>query len=105
MSMDEIITNEFIQYKTGFSNGKNDFIEFTKLGKQIHLDNQEEKVTTEWYDFGYKDAIEFFSEAMNHSIDITTIRIKDVVKEQYIKRVILQNSENQKKTPMSTFRM
>lgn len=103
--MEEIITNELIQYKTGFIHGKNDFLEFTRLGKVIDLEVKEAEATPEWYAFGYQDAIEFFSNATNQNVDIATIRVKEVIKEQYLKRVMLYNSENQKETPISTFRM
>jgi len=46
--MAEILTNEFISYKTGFIKGKGDIIEFIKIGipmeKRFPLENLEYKL-------------------------------------------------------------
>ncbi len=103
--MDEIITNEFIQYKMGFTNGKNDIIELTRLGKIIDSKVPVDKISTEWAIYGYKDAIEYFSEAMNQGIDVAAIRVRDVVKEIFPKRVVQYNTGSSQELPISTFRV
>lgn len=61
-------------------------------------------MVTTWHDFGYKDALEFYSKAISKNIDIATIRVKDVVKELFSKRVIKYNIEKNKEIPISKFR-
>ncbi len=89
--MEEIITNEFLQYKAGFINGKNDVIEFTRLGKIIDLKEKTKIKSITWYSFGYQDAIEYYLKILDKSVDIVTIRVKDVIKESFSKRVLEYN--------------
>lgn len=103
--MEEQFTNELIQYKTGFQSGKDEVIELTRLGKVISLNEETEKMEESWYDFGYRDAIDFYFEKINEGIDIAEIRTRDVVKELFAKRVIKYNLENNREVPISTFRM
>lgn len=104
--MEEITTNELIQYKTGFTDGKIDIMELTRLGKVFELNNSVDNTPSiEWYDFGYKDAVEYFSEQLNKNVDIATIKVRDVVKELFSKRVIMYNLEKGKEIPISTFKI
>jgi len=103
--MEEIITNELIQYKSGFCAGKNEIVELIRLGKIIDFNNMVNDESTQWYDFGYRDAIEYFSNMIEKNIDITTIRVRDVIKELFSKRVIMYNQENKKEVPISTFKI
>lgn len=102
--MQEEITNELIQYKTGFVEGKNEVIELTRLGKTITFD-KEEPQSTEWYEFGYRDAVEYFCDLMSKNVDIATVRVREVVKELFAQRVIKYNSEKVEEVPISTFRI
>lgn len=103
--MEEQITNELIQYKTGFIAGKNDIIELAKLGKVINLNELEKTSSTEWYDFGYQDSIDYFSNQLSKNNDILTIRVSNIVKELFTKRVIEYNSKKGQEIPMSTFKI
>lgn len=103
--MEEIMTNELIQYKAGFIDGKNEIIELTRLGKIIDFNNQVAKTSTDWYDFGYKDAIDYFSDMVNKNMDIANIRVRDIVKDLFSKRVIMYNSLKKQEIPISTFKI
>ncbi|MCI8466798.1 MAG: hypothetical protein HFI08_01185 [Bacilli bacterium] len=103
--MDEFITNELIQYKTGFTKGKNDVIELAKLGKKINLFDIEEIEMTLWYRYGYYDAIEYFTKIWQNNEDITSIRVRDVVKTCFANRLILHNKEQKENIPMTTFKL
>ena len=46
--MEEIVSNVFIQYKTGFVAGKEKIVKFTKLGVPLDL-STEEDVMSLWY--------------------------------------------------------
>lgn len=103
--MQEEITNELIQYKTGFMGGKNEVVELTRLGKTITFDKEENPQSTEWYEFGYRDAVEYFCDLISKNVDIAAVRVRDVVKELFAQRVIKYNSEKEKEVPISTFRI
>lgn len=60
---------------------------------------------SEWYIYGYRDSAQYFYEQINNKIDIATIRIRDVIKEQFAKRVIIYNQEKGKEIPISTFKI
>lgn len=102
--MKETEINEFIQYKSGFQSGKDEIIELTRLGKILNFDNVKEELPT-FFEYGYKDAIEYFSKQVSNGIDIATIRTKDVVKEMFIERVIKHNRENGESISMSSFKI
>lgn len=100
----EIVSDEFIQYKTGFVAGKEKLIEFTKLG--VGLDFQkEEDVTPLWYRFGYLDGNTYFSDVILSGKDILSIRVSSVIKELFMNRVIAFNKETGEKISMGSFQL
>ena len=101
--MKEIVSDEFIQYKTGFLAGKEKLIEFTRLG--VALDFHKEEVMPLWYRFGYLDAITYFSEVFQAGEDILSIRISSVIKELFMNRVIAFNKETGEEISMGSFRL
>ena len=103
--MKDINTNEFIEYKTGFIDGKHKVIELIKLGKMINFEKKDDFKLPLFYEFGYKDGIEFYSNQVFNNKDILNIRIRDVIKDLFIKRVIEYNSENDKELPINKFRI
>lgn len=103
--MENLNTNEFIEYKTGFIDGKHKVIELIKIGKIINFEKECDFKFPLFYEFGYRDGIEFFSNQILNDIDLSSIRTRDVIKELFIKRVIKYNSENNKEVPINKFRI
>lgn len=103
--MEEIITNELIQYKTGFVQGKNDLVELTKLGKYIDINTQETNMPSLWYAYGYQDAISYFSNKLKNHEEINNLRVRDILKTCFAKRVLMHNAKNHEEKPVSTFKL
>ena len=108
--MKEIITKEFIQYKSGFLAGKSEILTAYKLGKIITIkqkENQEPKVLeNSWYHEGYQDGCDYFSILIdNQNLNLETINTKDIVKQCFIHRAMIKNQEQQQETPIGKFKL
>lgn len=104
--MKEIITDEFIRYKSGFISGKNEVIELFKLGKLINLNKKNENRTLSWHDYGFEDGFEyFFTLFKNNNFNLDDINMRKLVKESFLKRVIKINQSGDKKISVSKFKM
>ena len=107
--MKEIITNEFIQYKSGFIAGKTEIIEAYKLGKMISLNQNEQEQEQEnldsWYQDGYQDGFSYFSMLIdNQTLNLETINTKEIIKQCFTKRVTMKNQEQHQETPIGKFK-
>lgn len=104
--MKEIITDEFIRYKSGFISGKNEVIELFKLGKLINLNKKNENRTLSWYDYGFEDGFKyFFTLFKDNNFKLDDINMRKLVKESFLKRVIKINQSGDKKISVSKFKM
>ena len=104
--MEEIITDEFIRYKSGFISGKNEVIELFKLGKLINLNKKNENRILSWHDYGFEDGFEyFFTLFKNNNFNLDDINMRKLVKESFLKRVIKINQSGDKKISVSKFKM
>ena len=106
--MKEIITNELIQYETGFIDGKFEIIEAFKLGKIMDLNESRlsEEMEESWYNYGYQDGFNYFSDLIdNNSLDLENINTKKIMQECFTKKVIEINSKQNKSIPISKFRI
>ncbi len=104
--MKEIITDEFIRYKSGFISGKNEVIELFKLGKLINLNKKNENRTLSWYDYGFEDGFKyFFTLFKDNNFKLEDINMRMLVKESFLKRVIKINQSGDKKISVSKFKM
>lgn len=104
--MKEIITDEFIRYKSGFISGKNEVIELFKLGKLINLNKKNENRTLSWYDYGFEDGFKyFFTLFKDNNFKLDDINMRILVKESFLKRVIKINQSGDKKISVSKFKM
>lgn len=104
--MKEIISDEFIRYKSGFISGKNEVIELFKLGKLINLNKKNENRTLSWYDYGFEDGFKYFFTLFNdNNFKLDDINMRILVKESFLKRVIKINQSGDKKISVSKFKM
>lgn len=104
--MEEIITDEFIRYKSGFISGKNEVIELFKLGKLVNLNKKTENRILSWHDYGFEDGFEyFFTLFKNNNFNFDDINMRKLVKESFLKRVIKINQSGDKKISVSKFKM
>lgn len=104
--MEEIITDEFIRYKSGFISGKNEVIELFKLGKLVNLNKKTENRILSWHDYGFEDGFEyFFTLFKNNNFNLDDINMRKLVKESFLKRVIKINQSGDKKISVSKFKM
>lgn len=104
--MKEIITDEFIRYKSGFISGKNEVIELFKLGKLINLNKKNENRTLSWHDYGFEDGFKyFFTLFKDNNFKLDDINMRILVKESFLKRVIKINQSGDKKISVSKFKM
>lgn len=103
--MKEIITNEFIAYKSGFMQGKTDLMEALYCGKIVDLNSQKEEAEN-WFTYGEKDALDYYGKLVeNHSEDINKVNTREVIKECFAERVIRMNAEQGKEIPIGKFRI
>lgn len=105
--MEKIITNEYIQYKSGFIAGKGAILEAYKLGKILKINEEVyEEVQTTWYEFGYQDGFAYFSNLIdNNALDLSELNTKQIINEAFKKRVIQYNQEEQKEIPFGKFKI
>lgn len=104
--MEEIITDEFIRYKSGFISGKNEVIELFKFGKLVNLNKKNENRILSWHDYGFEDGFEyFFTLFKNNNFNLDDINMRKLVKESFLKRVIKINQSGDKKISVSKFKM
>lgn len=104
--MKEIISDEFIRYKSGFISGKNEVIELFKLGKLINLNKKNENRTLSWYDYGFEDGFKyFFTLFKDNNFKLDDINMRILVKESFLKRIIKINQSGDKKISVSKFKM
>lgn len=95
--MEQIITNELIQYKSGFLEGKREVIDSLALGKVIDLNGNEEEILDNnfWYAYGVNDGREYFSDLLDKGELELFDRNKtnEIIKECFGRRVIEVNKE------------
>lgn len=105
--MKEIITDEFLQYKTGFISGKGIAVEIYKLGKMMDFNkiNQPEN-DKNWYFYGKLDGTKYFLEKfLLPDFDLATVNTKEVVTEKFVERVTEMNQNEASSIPIGKFRM
>ncbi len=102
--MKEIITNEFIAYKSGFIQGHSELMEAIKCGKLIDLNAKEERLDN-WYTYGEEDAINYYGKRIDDKIELDQINTKEAVRECFSERVIRINEEQGKEIPIGKFRI
>lgn len=105
--MKEIITNELIQYKTGFIDGKNEIVDAFKLGKVIRFEEEKEREEKEsWYKYGYEDGFNYFSNLINNNkLDLNNTNTKEIIKNHFAERVLKINQEQGREIPTIKFRI
>ncbi len=106
--MKEIITDEFIQYKTGFLSGKNEIVESFKLGKVIDLNKEKTYFLQEnnWCSYGFLDGFTYFTNLIdNNELDLEKLNMRKIVKECFINRVIQMNQIQGNEISIGKFRM
>ncbi len=106
--MDEIITDEFIQYKTGFLSGKNEIIEAFTLGKVMDFNRKDAYFLQEetWYYYGFLDGFTYFSDLIDEGkLDLEKLNTRKIVKECFTNRVMQENQRVDKEIPIGKFRM
>lgn len=106
--MEEIIGNEFIEYKTGFIAGKSEIIEAISLGKIMNLNDNEDKFEEDdsWYTHGFNDGFNYFSNLINkNKLDLENINTRGIIKECFTKRVIDANKKENSQIPIGKFRL
>ncbi len=105
--METIITDEWIQYKSGFISGKNAIVEAFKLGKILNLNEKStQEIQATWYTFGFQDGFAYFSKLIDtNRLDLANINTKEIIAEAFKKRVMEYNQEKQEEIPIGKFRM
>ena len=105
--MKTIITDEWIQYKSGFISGKKAIVEAFKLGKILNLNEEStEEIQATWYAFGFQDGFAYFSKLIDDNmLDLANINTKEIIVEAFKKRVIEYNQEKQEEISIGKFRM
>lgn len=106
--MEEIIGNEFIEYKTGFIAGKGEIVEAISLGKVINLKDNEDTLedNDSWYVHGFNDGFNYFSNLIdNNKLDLENINTKNIVKECFAKRVMDANKNKDNQISVAKFRI
>ena len=73
----EKISNELIQYISGFIDGKFYFVDQMYMGKTNYLSNND---LDSWYARGYKDANNYYMNKLSHHLNQNDF-IKDINKE------------------------
>lgn len=77
-------TNEMIQYKSGFIEGKHDAIEMFKLGS---APGAPKEGMTSWVLKGYEDGMSYFSSLIeNNALDLENINTEEIILESFKKR-------------------
>lgn len=108
MDMQNIITNEFLEYKRGFVDGKHEIVEAFKIGKIITLnqDSVDTFTSSIWYKYGFEDGFTYFSSLIdNGTLDLERIDTKSITKSCFAERVIKVNQEEGKEIPIGTFKI
>lgn len=106
--MEEIIGNEFIEYKTGFIAGKHEILEAISLGKIMNLNDNEDTFEEDdsWYTHGFTDGFNYFSNSINkNELDLENINTRGIIKECFTKRVIDANKKENSQIPIGKFRL
>lgn len=103
--MKEIITDEFIAYKSGFIQAKSDLMEALYCGTVIDLNDQEEEVEN-WFSYGEKDAIDYYGKIIgNDKANLDKVDTTEAIKEFFTERVIRMNEEQGKEIPIGKFKI
>ncbi len=98
--MEEIITNEFIAYKSGFISGKHKVLEFLTTNDIENLmldpDNPQEE---NWFSYGYQDCLQYFLNSyLQNKMVVSTLLNKEtfleILRENFTKKVLQYNEEN-----------
>lgn len=106
--MEKIITDEFVAYESGFTDGKSDIIE------QVLLDDElPEKIEFEdesWYSKGYNDGYDYYFQEYSkkgyiEEQTISTSFTNKIISEKYTERITSYNQQTGKEIPVSKFRL
>jgi len=109
--MDEMITNEFIAYKSGFTDGKSEIITqiFENEGMDIFVKEAFSKEEESWYSKGYNDGYNYY---MNEYLRTKEFPVEEsrtyeneVLKNCFAKRVVDFNKDTGKEVPVVKFRI
>lgn len=105
--MQQIITNEFIQYKSGFIVGKHAIIEAFKLGKIFSLQEESESIDdTSWYGAGYVDGVACFSKFIDDNcLNLEEIDTQRCLREGFTNRVLKKNEDGKEQIPIGKFKI
>lgn len=106
--MEEIVTNEYIQYKSGFIGGKSEIIDYLNLGKIVNIYEDTEEINSfkSWFEYGYEDGFNYFSNLINNGkYNFDDINIMKVIKDCYIKRVLKHNKEKNGKIVIAKYKI
>lgn len=106
MGFEEMVMEEFLEYKYGFINGKNSYLNLVRYGVTF----MESVDTNNWYGMGYEDGYVFYSEcgALDSSIPDSFIVGEDVeiiIKDNFADRIIDYNMRNNTCVPMVRYKM
>lgn len=109
--MDEIITNEFIAYKSGFIDGKCEILTQIVENEGMNLFVKETFGADEesWYSYGYDDGynhyLSEFLTTKKNPIGESRKNETEALKDCFAKRVIEINKSENKEVPIAKFRI
>ena len=105
--MKELITEEFIHYKSGFLAGKSEIVESFLLGKVINLGKDEQTVkSSDWYQMGYQDGFAYFCKLIDENkLNLENMNPKNIIQVCFSERVIKQNQKEGIEIPIGKFKL
>ena len=102
--MQNMITDEFIRYKSGFMLGKHQAIEMIKMGIRTDLSDDSNN-NDEWSNYGFEDGFEYYFDQINKEVPFDNINTREIIEKKFYERVEKVNKESNKEIPVSRFRI
>lgn len=104
--MEEIITDEYIRFKAGFLDGKQEVFRVFALGGQIYLDDlyDSRECLDEWYSRGFKCGIDTFYGIIEEQSK-SDVNTQELIKKSFTEEVVKLNQEEKQNIPIGKFKM
>lgn len=93
----DILANNFIEYKEGFMEAKNNIIKNYKLGNSYdNNDIKENSYKNEWHNYGYEDGIQYFTDLLYaKKLDLEGMHELEDLQECFTRRISRLNEETE----------
>ena len=104
--MENITTDEFIRYRSGFMFGKDNAIKMTEIKSlELNLQDDDDNSKDEWFGYGYQDGFEYYYNKINKENYFEDSNAKKIINDAFYERVAKKNKDNNIEIPVSKFRI